>query len=108
MKYLLNWNDEYLDMRIAGGPFPDSASAQTAMKETVIESLVTLDCAKTREEAETLYAEAEKTGELEETEVSIHVTEESASILYKGQYEDRCRIVEYTPGSYNLAEIEAD
>lgn len=97
MKYLLNWNDEYLDMRIAGGPFPDGASAQTAMKETVMGNLVTLGCAKTKKVAERVYAEAEKTGELEAAWVSLYVTEEGASILYRDRYEDRYQIVEYAP-----------
>ena len=32
MKYILNWNDEYLDMQIVSGPF-DEETAKQALKD---------------------------------------------------------------------------
>ena len=94
MKYILNWKNEYLEMRIAGGPM-DKESANREIKKQAVEHLVELDIAKNTEEAEKLYTAAEKaTAEEEVTE--LHVSNETVSILYGGGYEDRYQIVDYT------------
>lgn len=33
MKYLLNWNDKYLDVQIVSGPLADDAAAKQVMKK---------------------------------------------------------------------------
>lgn len=93
MKYLLNWNDEYLDMRIVCGPMGEEAIKQE-MKKTVVERLVGLHRAKDTEEAENMYLSAEDA--LINDEVSgLDVSSYGASILYGGYYEDRYLIVDY-------------
>lgn len=92
MKYLLNWNDEYLDMMIVAGPLDEDAARQT-MKETVTRRLVELNVAEDAEEAEEMYAKAELAGSDEE-DYELHVSQYGASIMYSG-YSDRYQIVDY-------------
>ena len=95
MKYLLNWNDEYLDMQIAGGPLADYAAAKKTMEETVVGRLVSLGMACDEKAAKKMYlaaAEGSPEGELEELRVSAF----GASIMYAG-YEDRYQIVDRDP-----------
>ena len=58
MKYVLNSNDEYLDMMIVAGPLDEEAARQ-AMKETVTRRLVELNVADDAKAAEEMYLEAE-------------------------------------------------
>lgn len=95
MKYLLNWNDEYLDMQIVSGPLADDTAARQAMKETVIERLVQLNVTDDAKDAEEMYLAAEKAAGSEETTEELHVSPYGASIRYGGGYEDRYQIVEY-------------
>ena len=44
MKYILNWNEEYLDMQIVSGTF-DEETAKQALKEAVTKKLVELGIA---------------------------------------------------------------
>lgn len=92
MKYVLNWNDEYLSMRIVCGPMDEEAAKQE-MKNQVVESLVELEIAKNVKMAEELYAAAEN-ATVENTIYELHVSPDGASIMYKG-HEDRYQIVEY-------------
>ena len=73
MKYLLNWNDEYLDMQIVSGPLADDAAAREVRKETLIERLVQLGVADDTKDAEEMYLTAEKAAESEENCVSTRV-----------------------------------
>lgn len=92
--YLLNWNEEYLDMRIIGGPFDDSMSAKTTMKKEIIRRLVELNVAGNIKAAEKIYADA--MGDFEQSdELSVHP--EGACIRYGGVYEEWYQIVEYLP-----------
>ncbi len=91
-KYLLNWNDEYLDMMIVAGPLDEDAARQ-AMKETVTRRLVELNVTKDAKEAAEMYAKAEAAGPDDEN-YELHVSSSSASILYDS-YEDRYQIVDY-------------
>lgn len=95
MKYLLNWNDEYLDMQIVSGPLADDEAAREVMKETVMERLVQLGVADNAKDAEKMYLAAEKAAESEETMEELHVSPYGASIRYGCGYEDRYQIVEY-------------
>lgn len=95
MKYLLNWNDEYLDMQIVSGPLADDTAAREAMKETVMERLVQLNMADNAKDAEKMYLAAVKAVGPEETMEELHVSHYGASIQYGGGYEDRYQIVEY-------------
>lgn len=95
MKYLLNWNDEYLDMQIVSGPLADDTAAKQAMKETVMERLAQLNVADDAKDAEEMYLAAEKAAGSEETMEELHVSPYGASIRYGGGYEDRYQIVEY-------------
>lgn len=101
MKYILNWNDEYLDMCIVGGPFDEEAAGQ-ALKETVAGRLVKLNIAANSKEAEELYVSAESTS-IEGVAYELHVSEYGASIMYGG-YEDRYQISDY--GNENKKEGE--
>ena len=51
MNYVLNWNDEYLDMQIICGPM-DEAAARQAMKKEVMRKLVELNLAEDTKVAE--------------------------------------------------------
>ncbi len=93
MKYLLNWNGEYLDMMIVAGPIGDEAARQ-AMKEAVMERLVQLDIAEDAEEAEEMYRKAEVAGRDDE-DYELHVNLSGASIMYGDCYGDHYQIVEY-------------
>ncbi len=95
MKYLLNWNDEYLDMQIVSGPLADDKAVREVMKETVMERLVQLGVADNAKDAEEMYLAAEKAVWPEETMEELHVSPYGASIRYGGGYEDRYQIVEY-------------
>lgn len=95
MKYLLNWNSEYLDMQIVNGPLADDTTAKQVMKETVIERLVQLGVADDAQDAEEMYLAAEKAVEPEEPLEELHVSPYGASIRYGGGYEDRYQIVEH-------------
>lgn len=95
MKYILKWNDEYLDMQIVSGPLADDTAARQAMKETVIERLVQLNVADDAKDAEEMYLAAEKTAGSEETTEELHVSPYGVSIRYGGGYENRYQIVEY-------------
>lgn len=95
MKYLLNWNDEYLDMQIVSGPLADDTAARQVMKETVIERLVQLNVADDAKDAEEMYLAAEKAEGSEEAMEELHISPYGASIRYGGGYEDRYQIVEY-------------
>ena len=92
MKYLLNWNGEYLDMMIVAGPIGDEAARQ-AMKEAVMERLVQLDIAEDAEEAEEMYRKAEVAGRDDE-DYELHVNLSGAS-MYGDCYGDHYQIVEY-------------
>lgn len=95
MKYILNWNDEYLDMQIVSGPLADDTAARQVTKETIIERLVQLNVADDAKNAEEMYLAAEKAVGPEETMEELHVSPYGASIRYCGGYEDRYQIVEY-------------
>ena len=95
MKYLLNWNDEYLDMQIVSGRLADDAAAREVMKETLIERLVQLGVADDTKDAEEMYLTAEKAAESEETIGELRVNACGASIVYNGGYEDRYQIAEH-------------
>ena len=86
MKYLLNWNDEYLDMQIVSGPLADDAAAREVRKETLADDT---------KDAEEMYLTAEKAAESEETIGELRVNACGASIVYNGGYEDRYQIVEH-------------
>lgn len=95
MKYLLNWNDEYLDMQIVSGPLADDEAVREVMKETVKERLVQFGVADNAKDAEEMYLVAEKAAGPEATMEELHVHPYGASIRYGGGYEDRYQIVEY-------------
>lgn len=97
MRYLLNWNDEYLDIRILSGPLVDDAAARKVMKERLIERLVELNVANDAKDAEEMYLTAEKKAGREEAIEGLHVSPYGASIEYGGGYQDRYQIVEYQP-----------
>lgn len=92
MKYVLNWNDEYLDMRIVCGPM-DEKHAKQEMKKHVVKRLVELNVTRDTKEAEELYSAAEEES-VEKTIYELHVSPEGASIMYN-DYEDRYQIVDY-------------
>ena len=93
MKYVLNSNDEYLDMMIVAGPLDEEAARQ-AMKETVTRRLVELNVADDAKAAEEMYLEAEAADEDSET-YELHVNPFGASIMYGNCYGDRYQIVDY-------------
>lgn len=93
--YLLKWNDEYLDIQIAGGPFDDDTAAKLALKKETITRLVELNVVKDAKAAEELYAETERDPEQEGDDLHIYLN--GTSILFGGGYEERYQIVEYEP-----------
>ncbi len=93
MKYVLNWNDEYLDMMIVCGPL-DEETAKQVMKKEVINRLVKLDVAKNIKAAEEMYLAAENASAKDEI-YELRVSPSGATILYGTGYEDRCQIVDY-------------
>lgn len=93
MKYILNWNNEYLDMCIVGGPF-DGEAAKQALKETVTERLVKLNVVADSKDAEELYVSAENAS-IEGETYELHVSEYGASIMYGGGYADCYQIYDY-------------
>lgn len=99
MKYILNWNDEYLSMTLIAGPV-DEETAKHMLKEIVLKRLVKLNVAGDQKDAQEIY---EKAGS-ENVEVKEEVydvlsrsSEYTASIRYGDCNEDRYEIVEYDP-----------
>ncbi len=93
MKYILNWNDEYLDMQIVSGPF-DEETAKQALKETVTKKLVELGIAADDKAAREMYFAAEKASAADEIHM-LYVSQDGASIIYGSEYEDRYQVVDY-------------
>ena len=92
--YVLNWNDEYLDMQIVAGPC-SLEEAKGAMREAVTGRLVELDLVDNVDTAGKMYDESADY-DLEE----LHISDLGASVMYRGNYyEDRYQIVEYDSGS---------
>ena len=98
MKYILNWNDEYLSMALIAGPV-DEKTSKSLLKEIVLKRLVELNVADDQEEAQEIYAKAASEDAEENGEVydSLSLSEFGASICYGDCNEDRYEIVEYDP-----------
>ena len=108
MKYLVGWNDEYLDMRIIAGPFTESKQEEIIKKEVIRVLIQTY--AVTEEEANIIYEisydeknkEYYDKSELDEVKKTIGCEPElviyktGASLRYGDGYEDRLQVVEYT------------
>ena len=98
-KYILNWNDEYLNMIIVAGPVSDEM-ADAILHERIITRLVELNAADDREKAEEMYQEALKelndpmAGDFPFADI-LSLSQCGASIRYGGGYEDRYEIVEH-------------
>ncbi len=94
MKYVLNWNDEYLDMRIVCGPLSEE-NARQEMKKQVMKRLVELGIKKDARSAEKLYVAAER-ATVGKIEYELSISFYGATIRYN-DYEDRYQIVDYDP-----------
>ena len=103
-KYILNWNDEYLNMIIVTGPVSDEM-ARDILHERIVTRLVELNAVDNREEAEEMYQEALKelndpmAGDLPFAD-TLSLSQYGASIRYGGGYEDRYEIVEHKQKLY--------
>lgn len=99
MKYILNWNDEYLSMTLIAGPV-DEETAKHMLKEIVVKRLVELNVADDQKDAQEIYENAgsENVEVKEEVyDVLSRSSEYTASIRYSDCNEDRYEIVEYDP-----------
>lgn len=98
MKYILNWNDEYLSMALIAGPV-DEETSKRMLKEIVLKRLVELNVADDKEEAQDIYAKAASEDVEKNSEVYdiLSLSEFCASIRYGDCNEDRYEIVEYDP-----------
>lgn len=92
--YILNWNDEYLDMIILAGPVSEEQACRI-LRERLIERLLELNIVQTKDEAADLYDKAAEERAGAEEPYELHVSLHGASIHYGGGYEDRYQIVEY-------------
>ena len=104
IKYILNWNDEYLNMIIVAGPVSDEM-ARDILHERIVTRLVELNAVDNREKAEEMYQEALKelndpmAGDLPFAD-TLSLNQCGASIRYGGGYEDRYEIVEHEQRLY--------
>ena len=96
-RYLLSWNDEYLDIQIECGPMSED-DIRAAMRDKILTRLVELNVVENAEEAEAMYAAAEQAArdKTEEEPYELHVCSDGASIAYDS-YEERYQIKEYKP-----------
>lgn len=92
MKFLLNWNDEYLQQRIVDGPFHE-AEILIKIRFSIIKSLMLL-LDLTEAEAKVIY---DKKAENEELypDIDLNIYDLGASLRYGSGYEDRFEIVDY-------------
>ena len=96
MKYILNWNDEYLSMALIAGPLDEETSRQM-MKEIVLKRLVELNVADNQADAQEIYdaaasADLDRNAEVEDV---LSLSDNCASIRYGDCNEDRYEIVDY-------------
>lgn len=98
MKYILNWNDEYLSMALIAGPV-DEETSKSMLKEIVLKRLVELNVADDQEDAQEIYRKAASEDVEENNKVYdiLSLSEFGASIRYGDCNEDRYEIVEYNP-----------
>ena len=68
MKYILNWNDEYLSMALIAGPV-DEETSKSMLKEIVLKRLVELNVADDQEDAQEIYRKAASEDVEENSEV---------------------------------------
>lgn len=94
--YVLNWDDEALRQCIIAGPL-DQSDARQALKQSIIKSLQDNGFADTEKAANDLYQAAETDGSLELPCGHLSLSDDGASLLYGGGYEDRYEIVTYAP-----------
>jgi hypothetical protein len=95
MKYLVNWNDEYLNMRIVTGPFNDTEKEEY-IKDEVIEQ-IQYYYGITEGEAKYIYEDKRLIKEEDSVfpEIDLNIYNEGASLIYGSGYESRLEIVEY-------------
>ena len=96
MKYILNWNDEYLSMALIAGPL-DERSSRRMLKEIVQKRLVELNVADSQADAQEIY-DAAASADLDRNDDVYDVlslSESCASIRYGDCNEDRYEIVDY-------------
>ena len=96
MKYILNWNDEYLSVALIAGP-PDERSSRRMLKEIVQKRLVELNVADSQADAQEIYdaaasADLDRNAEVEDV---LSLSDNCASIRYGDCNEDRYEIVDY-------------
>ena len=98
MKYILNYNDEHLSLRLCAGPV-DEKTAQKKLKELAIDSMVKHGAAENAEDAEAIYEDA--ASDDFDTFASVvnilSLSETVADVRYNGSYSDRYEIVDYEP-----------
>ena len=99
MKYILNWNDEYLSMALIAGPV-DEETSKSMLKDIALKRLVELNVADDQEDAQEIYRKAASENVEENGEVYdiLSLSEFCVSIRYGDCNEDRYEIVEYEPG----------
>lgn len=94
--YVLNWDDSALRQRIVAGPL-EQPDARQALEQLITKSLQDNGFADTEETASHLYQAAKTDGSLELPCGHLSLSDDGASLLYGGGYEDRYEIVTYTP-----------
>ena len=96
MKYILNWNVEYLSMALIAGPI-DEETARRKLKEIVLKRLEELNVADNTEDAQAIYDAAASADPDRNDDVCdvLSLSESCASIRYGDCNEDRYEIVDY-------------
>lgn len=88
--YIVNWNDEYLEMQICAGPMSLDAAKQK-LREIAVSNLIGYGFSTNRESADSIFNQALSTDD----EPYISASEKCVSIIYGKGYEDRWQIVTY-------------
>lgn len=92
--YLLNWNDEYLDMTIEAGPVSEE-EAREILHDKLITRLVELNVANSEKEAKELYVKAALHLKDEDVSDVLNASPDGATIRYGGGFEERFQIRPY-------------
>lgn len=94
--YLVGWNDEYLNLRMADGPFK-SEEKETRIKQEIIKMLMKI-YGYEAEKAEKIYNTIILGGtytDIKGKEIDLCIWRDGATLQYGSCFEDRIEVIEY-------------
>ena len=94
--YLVGWNDEYLNLRMADGPFK-SEEKETRIKQEIIKMLMKI-YEFNKEHAEKAYNTIMLGGTFHDSngeDIDLCIWTNGATLQYGGCFEDRIEVIEY-------------